>query len=556
MLKIVGKRITALFLILMLAVSVTANAVAAASTQLDAVVADTARYVYEAVNNPQVGSVGGEWAVIGLARSEYDIPEKYYQDYYVNVEAYVKAHNGVLHEKKYTDYSRVILGLTAAGFDPTNVAGYDLTAPLGDFDKTIWQGINGPIWALIALDSANYPIPPNPDAKTKATRDLYIAEILRRQLPDGGFNLTAGGGGEIGENGKADPDITAMALQALAKYQERADVKKATEEALACLSKLQNKKGGYASWGTDNSESVAQVIVALAELGIPLDDSRFVKDGNTLLDNLLTFYKQGKGFLHTADGSGSNQMATEQAFYALVAAQRAAEGKSSLYRITDDTAKTDAPDGGADAGKSGLPGKHPDIRIVPVAEPGKTFDDIGTNANRSAIEALAARGIIDGRTETGFDPDGTMTRAEFAALVVRGLGLHEKPNKVFADVPAQSWYAGYVGAACDYGIIDGVTPDTFNPGGTITREEAAVMTARAAKLCGMDTDLAEVTMRDMLAQFPDYVTAFGWARPSLAFCYQNDILSQDDMEIRPKTEIKRCEAAEMLFRLLNAASLI
>ena len=104
-----------------------------------------------------------------------------------------------------------------------------------------------------------------------------------------------------------------MALQALAKYQDQPAVAKATEEALACMSKKQNSEGGFSSWGTKNSESCVQIIVALCELGIPLDDPRFVKNGNTLLDNLMTFYLPGNGFLHTADGSGSNQMASEHA---------------------------------------------------------------------------------------------------------------------------------------------------------------------------------------------------------------------------------------------------
>ena len=77
------------------------------------------------------------------------------------------------------------------------------------------------------------------------------------------------------------------------------------------MSKKQNSEGGFSSWGTRNSESCVQIIVALCELGIPLDDPRFVKNGNTLLDNLMTFYLPGNGFLHTADGSGSNQMASE-----------------------------------------------------------------------------------------------------------------------------------------------------------------------------------------------------------------------------------------------------
>ena len=91
--------------------------------------------------------------MIGLARSGCDVPQSYWDAYYDTVEDYVKDHKGNLHDKKYTEYSRVIVALTAIGADPTNVAGYDLLKPLGDFEKTIWQGINGPIWALIALDT-------------------------------------------------------------------------------------------------------------------------------------------------------------------------------------------------------------------------------------------------------------------------------------------------------------------------------------------------------------------------------------------------------------------
>jgi len=246
------------------------NTTLAAEDQISAAIKDTASYIYQRVKNPQVGSVGGEWAVIGLARSGYNVPDSYYEGYYRAVESYVKAANGVLHDKKYTEYSRVILALTAAGYDLTNVAGYDLTMPLGDFEKTIWQGINGPIFALLALDSGNYAIPENPAASVQATRDMYIDEILRRQLPDGGFSLLGGSKNATEADAQADPDITATALQALAKYQDRADVRKATEKALACLSRLQNDQGGYTSWDENSVESVAQVIVALAELEIPL----------------------------------------------------------------------------------------------------------------------------------------------------------------------------------------------------------------------------------------------------------------------------------------------
>lgn len=97
------------------------------------------------------------------------------------------------------------------------MAGYDLTKALGDYDKTIWQGLNGPIWALIALDSRDYPMPVNPEAKTQATRQMYIDRILECQLPDGGWSLFGGTEAAGSGDGVSDPDITGMALQAPGK---------------------------------------------------------------------------------------------------------------------------------------------------------------------------------------------------------------------------------------------------------------------------------------------------------------------------------------------------
>lgn len=301
---------------------------------LNHVIRDTAQYILRTVPKPQVGYTGGEWAVLGLARSEHPVPAGYFDEYYYGVEDYVKSCDGNLSNNKYTEYSRLIVALSSIGRDPSNVAGYDLLVPLEDYCKTISQGLNGPIWALIALDTRNYPMPENPDAQTQATRDIYIQCILDCQLPDGGWSLLGGTDNASPGDNTSDPDITGMALQALAKYQDRPEVETATQQALACMSRMQNAKGGFTSWGTENSESCVQMIVALCELGIPLDDSRFVKHGNTMLDNLMTFYQEGNGFSHTADGR-PDQMATEQAFYGMVAAQRLRDGRSSLYRMDD-----------------------------------------------------------------------------------------------------------------------------------------------------------------------------------------------------------------------------
>ncbi len=541
--KRVKKSMLSLLLVLAVALSLTAPAFAAVpQSELEQAVNESAAYMLQTVKAPQVGSIGGEWAVIGLARSGYDVPQSYYSSYLKTVEKYVRDKKGVLDERKYTEYSRVILALTGIGANPSDVAGDDLIKPLGNFEKTVWQGINGPIWALVALDSGNYTPAGSPDI-----RQRYIDEILSRQLDNGGWNLSDRGGA-----GNADADLTGMALQALAKYQDQSAVKTATDEALSCLSEMQNEQGGFASGGAGNCESCVQVIVALCELGIGLNDSRFVKNGVTLLDNLLTFRQADGSFLHTADGSGSNQMASEQGFYGLAAALRAMKGQPSLYRMSDTGTASPAPD--TPAG-TGLPGKDPAVQKTTVTAPGTTFPDIVSHTNQSAIEAMAARGIITGNNGA-FNPDSTMTRAEFAAIVVRALGLATETTAQFTDVPAGQWYAPYVGAAYKHGIISGKTTTTFAPDSTITRQEAAVMAARAAKLCGMDTEMEAAGMRNMLAQFGDYMRTAEWARPALAFCYQADILNQSDLDIRSGEAVKRCEVAQMLYNLLGAAELL
>lgn len=277
------------------------------------------------LGTPTVNSTGGEWMVIGLARSGRTVPAGYYD----NVVEYVKAKadaNERLHPTKVTDNARVILALTAIGKDVTNVGGHNLLKGLDSMDYVQAQDINGPIFTLIALDSRNYP------TMGDVTREKLIQVILDAQLNDGGWDLSAD---------KADPDMTAMAIQALAPYYKTNEtVKAAVDKALEALSALQRSDGGFGSWDTVNSESCAQVIVALTALGIdPTADSRFVKNGHTVLDALAGFYVTGGGFRHTAGGE-RNDMATEQGYYALASYYRFLNGQTSLYDMSDVTVQT------------------------------------------------------------------------------------------------------------------------------------------------------------------------------------------------------------------------
>lgn len=528
----------------------------AAGVDLQTLVNGSAKYMLSAVPKPELGSIGGEWAVLGLARSGYAVPDGYFEEYFGRLIKDVQAVQGVLHKRKYTEYERVVVALSAIGKDARDVGGYDLLMPLGDYDKTVWLGINSAIWALIALDSANYPMPQNPEAETQATRQMYIDYILAEELDEGGWTLSRRSAAD-----PADPDITGMALQALAKYQDQPAVAAAIDRALAIMSEKQDNRGGYSNMDGDlNLESAAQVLVALCELGIGWNDPRFIKNGNTLLDNVLTFRTASGGFYHVADGSlkenENNQMSAEQGFYALVACLRCEQGMNSLYRMTDAISIGDAPTVEVRAPGTGLEGKNNDVTPREITKPGITFGDIKNSPNRTAIEALAAREIINGMNEAEFRPDATMTRAQYATIIVKALGLTPQANDRFADVAANAWYAPYVGTANTYGIVNGVSDTEFNPEGTITRQEAAVMTIRAAKLCGLDTAMSEAAQDDVLCDYMDYRQIASWAKESMAYCYWNEILNTDDLNAEPKREILRGEVAEMLYRMLQLANLI
>ncbi|WP_339244946.1 S-layer homology domain-containing protein [Paenibacillus sp. FSL F4-0243] len=300
---------------------------------------NTAAFLQKTVTNPVISSVGGDWTVFGLARSGVKVPDSYYAKYYANVEATLKEKAGKLHSVKYTEYDRVILALTSIGKNIDKVAGYNLLEPLADFDTVIKQGINGPVFALIALDSNHYDIPVVKDVKTQTTREMLIDYILGREINGGGWAL--------GSNAtEADPDITGMVIQGLTPYYKtNAKVTAAVDRGIAWLSKTQTADGGFASWESTNSESIAQVIVALTGLGIdPHKDSRFIKNGRSAVDALLGFAAPEGGFYHVKQGGVGNGgakpgevdlMATDQAMYALVAYDRFVKGQTSLYDMTD-----------------------------------------------------------------------------------------------------------------------------------------------------------------------------------------------------------------------------
>lgn len=225
--------------------------------------------------------------------------------------------------RKVTDLARISLAVAAAQGNPRNFAGKDLIAELADYANIEVQGTNGPIYALIALNSSAYDLPAN----AQWTADKLVQLIVSRQLSDGGFSLDG--------KGKSDPDITAVALQALAPYysEDYPEVQAVVDKAITCLAGLQNSEGKFVSAGAAGSESISQTIIALSALGIDSDtDPRFIKNNRTLLGSLLEFRSGDGGFKHLLSGD-SDKTASEQALLALTAYERYKEGKGSLYNF-------------------------------------------------------------------------------------------------------------------------------------------------------------------------------------------------------------------------------
>lgn len=286
-------------------------------------------YLQGAVGNPIVDSIGGEWAVMAMARNG-NLNEEAKTNYLKNLYKKLQESNGVLHTAKYTEYSRVTLALTSIGINPTVVEGYNLLQPLANMKKINRQGINGTIFALIAFDSNQYEIPQLEGPGKQTTREGLIQTILEAEISGGGWALMGN---------QPDPDITAMTLQALAPYTQQQEVKEAVDRGINKLAELQIPQGGYVSnageESSQNLESTAQVVIALSAIDVSLIDSeKFKKNGKTLLDEMLRFQLSDGSFCHVIDG-GSNQMATEQGTLALVAWYRAVTGKSNLYDMTD-----------------------------------------------------------------------------------------------------------------------------------------------------------------------------------------------------------------------------
>jgi hypothetical protein len=189
----------------------------------------------------------------------------------------------------------------------------------------------------------------------------------------------------------------------------------------------------------------------------------------------------------------------------------------------------------------------------------KTFADVQAHWAKEAINGLGSRLVIDGTGEGSFEPDRDMTRAEFAAIIVKGLGLMRPGTgaDIFNDVMKGSWYYDAVAIAHEYGIVDGYEDGTFKPMETISREQAMTMTARAMKWTGLKVELGSNETERLLSAFEDAGDASDYAARSLAACLKAGIITGRDAQVlAPQNNITRAEVAVIVTRLLQQSDLI
>lgn len=254
-----------------------------------------------------------DWEAIAICKSGKKIP-----DTYIDIlEKQIKKNKGVLESP--TDYERLALTISLAGENALNFGGYNLVDKIYNHPDIEGQGINAYVFALIALDSNNYEVPNS----ALWTRDKLIDKILECRTDDKGWDFA-----EI----NADPDMTGMVLTALSPYKERADVKKAIDEAVDKLSQMQNNDGTFSSYGHRNCESTSQVIIGLCSNGIDPTSKKFTKDKSNLLDALLSF-KTGEGQFSHTQKDRYDPLATEQSILALEAYKDLKTGGTGIYKV-------------------------------------------------------------------------------------------------------------------------------------------------------------------------------------------------------------------------------
>lgn len=164
-----------------------------------------------------------------------------------------------------------------------------------------------------------------------------------------------------------------------------------------------------------------------------------------------------------------------------------------------------------------------------------------------AVNELAAKGIIKGRSETEFDPDSKITRADNTVLLLRVLGKTATFSENFADVYPDKYYYNEIGMAKALGIASGVGNNCFDPDAKIKRQDMATLAYRVLTEEGILTTIPNTTV---LNKFVDADEIYFYAREAMAACINKGLMSgYGDNSIKPNDYASRVEVALFVYRI-------
>lgn len=340
------------------------------------------------------------------------------------------------------DYARLLLALSASGkgaiYDGGNLAEkiasfQQSNGQFGQVDQNEQGMINTHMWSILSLVSAEYEIPHKENAKKW---------LINKQNEDGGFGWL--------EGLESDVDDTAVAIQTLILLGEDSATSTAIKNALSYIKDYQEKSGGFSAgeWMGNNSNSAsdAWVLQALWAAGENPVSDKWSVNGKNAVTHLLGLQSNDGYFYWKPEVDSSKVQMTAYAILALA---------QKPHPVNIDYEKINS----LKVAFSDLPVTH------------WAFEPI-----MNLVEAKVLGGYPDGT----FQPDKTVTRAEFAKFLVCGLDLEESNNfsLKFNDVSQKNWARNYISTAVNKGYVKGRSDEVFDPNGKIKGSELATMLVR------------------------------------------------------------------------------
>ncbi len=186
------------------------------------------------------------------------------------------------------------------------------------------------------------------------------------------------------------------------------------------------------------------------------------------------------------------------------------------------------------------------------------FSDMANHWAKDAVNDMGSRMVVTGVGDNNYAPDREISRAEFAVIIVRALGLEPGTGASgFSDVSEDNWFCGYVETASEYGLVTGYPDGAFGPNDKITREQAMTMIARAMKITELESNLAGNEASALLGAYTDGADVSSYTTESIAACLKTGVVTgRSATTIVPQGFVTRAEVAVMVERLLQKSGLI